>query len=85
MKPDTETTEPTGKRRAAWWLVFVFVMVFVLYPLSIGPIAILVGWGYVPESAVFIVYWPLIKFCELTHTRKILEIYIGLCVAVANQ
>ena len=72
-QPRQADEEPRRNIRSTW-IVAVLVIVFVLYPLSIGPMNVLVI-RYGVSHRVFIAYLPLVRICEVTHTNTLLMNY----------
>ena len=58
-----ESDEPRPDRRFTWPIVTMLVVVLVLYPLSVGPAAVLQTHGHL-KSEVEIGYWPIIKLSK---------------------
>ena len=70
-----ETDEPRPRRRAIW-IVAMLAVVFVLYPLSIGPAYVLLVRKPAPATAFKIIYWPLIQICKTGGFDESLNAYI---------
>ena len=71
-----EADEPRPHRRAAWLIVSVLVVVFVLYPLSVGPAEVLGDFAGC-DRAIYAVYWPLFQLCYVTNTQELATAYIN--------
>jgi hypothetical protein len=65
-----------GAGRHTAWLAWAFVLLFVIYPLSIGPAYRLAG-NVTPSSPLNIVYSPLLQIARHSKAaRNILDWYV---------
>ena len=56
-------------------MVFVLVVALVVYPLSVGPEAVLHAHGHLTRTVDF-AYWPIIKLSKLLGCKEVLDRYI---------
>jgi hypothetical protein len=71
-------SDETRSRRSYWlWIALALVLAPVLYTLSVGPAAYLVGRAGKGEGTVQVIYAPLIWLHENTQLRKPLDWYVG--------
>ena len=70
-----EANEPRQHRRATWLIVTVLAVVFVLYPLTIGPMYVLWQRDCIPFACMRI-YLPLYQVSDaIFGSRKMLNAY----------
>ena len=74
--PDHDEAKP--RRRWPTYLAVALVLVFVLYPLSIGPTCVVLYRAGVPERFFMLGYWPVMKSSEATKTNTLLQEYINI-------
>ena len=73
-----ESEQPRPYRRATW-IVAVLVVVFVLYPLSIGPAVVLANYAgnlRAGAMALSIIYFPVFMACRAAGHEQTLSDYI---------
>ena len=56
--PDDAPSESRSSHSWTWWALWLFILVFIIYPLSIGPVALLASKQVLPLNTVKI-YSPL--------------------------
>lgn len=63
-----------------WIWVAIIPLILFAYPLSMGPVVYLAEAGYIPDSyneLVNAIYAPMFTVCELTHTDRVLVVYLA--------
>ena len=61
--PDNAPTESSRRTSWSYRSLWACIIVFVLYPFSVGPVMLLADQGVLPE-VVFVIYAPLDSLCN---------------------
>jgi hypothetical protein len=67
-----------SRRIIAWLIVTGFLFVLIAYPLSIGPAAVAVSWGYIPLATYNVAYQPVATACWELGISHWLEMYVAM-------
>ena len=79
-----ESDKPRPHRRAAWLIVTVLVVVFLLYPLSSGPVLVLAYRNLDSQRAIWALYEPLNFAARKSGTREKYCAYLHWWFEVTN-
>ena len=79
-----EPKEPRKRHSFTWLFTIVLVFVFVIYPLSIGPVNVLFHRGILPKEFVGNVYEPLNWFTAHTGTDQLIDSYVRFWLEMTN-
>ena len=81
--------ESKPRRRWPTYLAVALLLLFVVYPLSVGPVIATVGWidddNRVLSRATLLFYAPLFSASEMVGGGNLLSAYIVWCTKVATS